>query len=154
MQTLGRHYVRYFNYTYRRSGTLWEGRFRSCIVDVETYLLVCQRYIVVSHPGDYRWSSYRCHGLGRQTQLWTPHRAYTELGRDVAQRTKAYRELFRAHVEPSQVHEIRQATNQGMVLGSDRFKQEVERLAGRRVSLLKRGPKRKRKEKDGQEFLL
>jgi putative transposase len=72
MQTLGRYYVRYFNNTYRRTGTLWEGRFKSCVVDEENYLLVCQRYIelnpvragMVSAPEGYRWSSYRANGLG------------------------------------------------------------------------------------------
>lgn len=64
MQDLGRHYVRYFNHTYRRSGTLWEGRFKSCVIDAEDYLLQCQRYIelnsvranMVNDPADYPWS--------------------------------------------------------------------------------------------------
>jgi len=162
MQTLGRHYVRYFNYTYKRTGTLWEGRFKSCVVDEENYLLICQRYIelnpvranMVQSPGDYRWSSYQANGYGKPMKLWTPHRAYHELGRSIKERTKAYRELFRGHLEPELLHEIRQATQQGMVLGSDRFKQEVQRLSGRRVDSLKRGPKQKQKVKRGEEFLL
>ena len=80
MQTLGRHYVRYFNHTYRRTGTLWEGRFKSCVVDAENYLLVCLRYIelnpvragMVAAPGDYTWSSYQSNGLGQPINLWTP----------------------------------------------------------------------------------
>ena len=162
MQTLGRHYVRYFNYTYQRTGTLWEGRFKSCVVDEENYLLICQRYIelnpvranMVSAPGDYRWSSHHANGLGKPIQLWTPHRVYRELGPNNAERTHAYRELFRGHLDKELLHEIRRATQQGMVLGSDQFKQEVEQLAGRRVTALKRGPKPKQKEVDGEEFLL
>ncbi|MCW8903557.1 transposase [Sedimenticola sp.] len=80
MQSLGRRYVRYFNYTYRRSGTLWEGHFKSCVVDAEDYVLLCQRYIelnparagMVMFPGDYRWSSYGANGLGRSVACWTP----------------------------------------------------------------------------------
>ena len=69
MQALGRRYVRYFNYTYQRTGTLWEGRFKSCVISAEEYFFICQRYIelnpvradMVAHPADYKWSSYRFH---------------------------------------------------------------------------------------------
>jgi len=154
MQTLGRKYVRYFNYTYKRSGTLWEGRFKSCVVEAENYLLLCQRYIelnpvragMVEAPGDYTWSSYRANGLGQPARFWAPHSVYQQLGKTVAERTAAYRELFRGQLASTLLHKIRQASNQGMALGSDRFKQEVERLAGRRVVVLKRGPKTKQAE--------
>ena len=71
MQHLGRLYVRHFNYTYSRSGTLFEGRFKTCIVQENHYLLTCLRYIelnpvragMVKDPGDYRWSSYRSHAF-------------------------------------------------------------------------------------------
>lgn len=84
MQTLGRHYVRYFNYSYKRSGTLWEGRFKSCLVEEENYLLICQRYIelnpvragMVGSPADYSWSSYRANGLSKPAKLLTPHHIY------------------------------------------------------------------------------
>ena len=158
MQTLGRYYVRYFNYTYRRTGTLWEGRYKSCVVDEENYLLICHRYIelnpvragMVEDPGDYRWSSYQANGLGKATKYWRPHRIYRELGESIEDCACAYRELFRGHIEMLELQVIREATNQGVALGSDRFKKEIERLAGRRVSPLKRGPKPKVKE----EFLL
>lgn len=154
MQTLGRKYVRYFNYTYKRSGTLWEGRFKSCVVEAENYLLLCQRYIelnpvragMVEAPGDYTWSSYRANGLGQPARFWAPHPVYRQLGKTVTERTAAYRELFRGQLEATSLHQIRQASNQGMALGSDRFKQEIGRLAGRRVVVLKRGPKPKRAE--------
>jgi putative transposase len=160
MQTLGRHYVRYFNYTYKRSGTLWEGRFKSCAVEEDNHLLVCQRYIelnpvranMVSTPGQHKWSSYHANGLGKAMKMWTPHPVYRRLGNNTKERAKAYRALFRGHLDDKLLHEIRQTTQQGMVLGSDRFKQEVEQLSGRRVRTLKRGPKPK--QQSGEEFLL
>lgn len=74
MQSLGRRYVQYVNKTYRRSGTLWESRYKASLVDAENYLLACYRYIelnpvranMVVHPGDYPWSSYRAHAYGEQ----------------------------------------------------------------------------------------
>ena len=151
MQTLGRHYVRYFNHTYKRTGTLWEGRFKSCVVDEENYLLICQRYIelnpvragMVEETADYTWSSYKANGLGRQLKMWRPHRIYQQLGKTVDERSLVYRELFLAHLDQTVLKKIRTASNQGMALGNDRFKQEVERLTGRRVTLLKPGPKSK-----------
>ena len=153
MQTLGRHYVRYFNHSYRRTGTLWEGRFKSCVVDEENYLLICQRYIelnpvragMVATPGEYTWSSFLANGLGQPTTMWTPHPVYQRLGNSIEERTQAYRRLFDAHLDPGMMTQIRQTLNQGMVLGNDKFKKEVEILSGRRVTPLKRGPKPKRK---------
>ena len=160
MQALGRRYVRYFNYVYKRTGTLWEGRFKTCVVDEDNYLLVCQRYIelnpvranMVDHPGEYRWSSYRANGQGETTRLWTPHRVYKELGTGTLERAEAYRELFRGHLDEKLLRQIRRATQQGMVLGNDGFREEVERLSGRRARTLKRGPNTDRKTND--EFLL
>lgn len=149
MQTLGRHYVRYFNYTYDRTGTLWEGRFKSCVVDSETYLLACQRYIelnpvragIVDSPSDYTWSSYRANGLGQTIKLWTPHDIYQRLGITKEARIAAYRALFATQLDPSTLKAIRSATNKGMALGNDKFKREIEALTGRRVTPGKRGPK-------------
>ena len=149
MQTLGRHYVRYFNYTYKRTGTLWEGRFKSCVVDAEHYLLHCQRYIelnpvragMVDTPGDYAWSSFRANGLGQQIKLWSPHPVYKALGQTPVECAVVYRELFAAQLDPDIVTRIRQASNQGMALGNDKFKEEIACLAGRRVTTKKRGPK-------------
>ena len=98
MQTLGRYYVRYFNHCYRRTGTLWEGRFKSCVVDEDNYLLLCQRYIelnpvragMVSSPDDYVWSSYHANGNGKPANLWTPHPVYLNLGATTDERTKRY----------------------------------------------------------------
>lgn len=156
MQTLGRHYVRYFNHTYRRTGTLWEGRFKSCVVNAEEYLLICQRYIelnpvragMVTSPDNYIWSSYRANGLGQALKLWTPHWAYKRLGKTVEERAKAYRALFAGHLDGQTLNAIRVAGNTGMALGSDKFKQEIEALSGRRVTPKKRGPKPRKEKKE------
>ena len=153
MQSLGRYYVRYFNFTYKRTGTLWEGRYKSCLVDADNYLLVCQRYIelnpvragMVTAPSDYRWSSYQANGLGRNIEMFSPHEVYQGLGKTLKERTAAYRQLFKGHLDSNVFTQIRAASNSGMILGNDRFKQEIETLTGRRVTPLKRGPKPKLK---------
>lgn len=159
MQALGRQYVRYFNYTYKRTGTLWEGRFKSCIVDADNYLLICQRYIelnpvragMVEAPSEYKWSSYNANGLGQAITLYQPHPVYCALGKTPSERSVVYRSLFKGQLEMALVNKIRLSTQKGFVLGSDKFKQQVEALTGRRVSSLRPGPKPKKKE---SEFLL
>ncbi len=151
MQTLGRHYVRYFNYTYKRTGTLWEGRFKSCVVDADNYLLICQRYIelnpvragMVASPGEYPWSSFKASGMGKSVKLWTPHHLYTELGITEPDRISAYNELFSLHLDDAVLDNIRSVSNMGMALGNEKFRREIEELSGRRVTPLKRGPKSK-----------
>jgi len=141
MKSLGQRYVQYVNRTYRRSGTLWEGRFRSCLVQKAGYLLACQRYIelnpvraaMVAHPAEYRWSSYRANAQGEVDVLVQPHPVYMGLGSDAAARQAAYRELFRYELEPGLVDEIRRATNGNFALGCERFAAEVALMAGRSV---------------------
>src|SRR5215469_9266070 len=102
MQTLGRSYVTYFNRTHRRSGTLWDGRYRSCLVESKTYLLTCCRYIelnpvradLVASSADYAWTSHHFNAFGRRDPLVRPHPEYLALGALPAQRQTAYRELF------------------------------------------------------------
>ena len=152
MQALGRRYVGYFNREYRRSGTLWEGRFKSSLVQTEMYLLQCQRYIelnpvranMVDDPGDYRWSSYQINALGKLSSLCTHHREYLLLGRDKQERIETYRSLFLAHVDTTLNTEIEKSLNRGLVLGSDRFKDEMELLLGQGVRPKKMGRPRKR----------
>lgn len=147
MQALGRRYVRYFNREYRRSGTLWEGRFKSSLVQSETYLLQCQRYIelnpvragMVADPADYTWSSYQCNGLGRESALCTQHEEYFKLGTSKSERTAIYRSLFQAHVDRRLIDDIRNSVNKGLALGTDRFKEETEALCGRRFKSAKMG---------------
>ncbi|AFU98363.1 transposase-like protein [Simiduia agarivorans SA1 = DSM 21679] len=140
MQALGRRYVRYFNRTYKRSGTLWEGRFRAGLVQATDYLLVCQRYIelnpvragMVDDPSAYVWSSYRAHAFGLKVAMHTPHEEYLRLALNDADRQGAYRQLFKAHMEPGMVTSIRSAVNAGLALGDGRFKDELEALHDRR----------------------
>jgi putative transposase len=156
MQALGRRYVRYFNFEYRRSGTLWEGRYKSCLVQEERYLLEVYKYIernpvrakMVTDPGEYRWSSYQINGLGKVSDLCVPHPEYQSLGVDPLERQKNYRGLFVHHVDDGLLEEIRQNTHKGMAVGHDRFKEEIEALTGRRLKAKKRGrPVGWRKEK-------
>jgi putative transposase len=147
MQSLGRSYVRYFNYEYKRTGTLWEGRYKSCLVQEEQYLLELYRYIelnpvraeMVSDPGEYHWSSYQVNGLGESSALCAPHLIYQALGRNPIKRRESYRALFTHHVDGELLKEIRTSTNKGMVVGNDHFREEIERLTGRRVREKKRG---------------
>lgn len=142
MKHLGQRYVQYINRVYRRSGTLWEGRFRSCLTQSEDYVLACYRYIelnpvranMVSHPREYPWSSYRANGGGIADPLLTPHDEYLRLGHNNEERRHHYRELFKAHMDPECIHEIRQATNGNYALGSERFKAEIERALRRRAT--------------------
>ena len=152
MKRLGQRYVQYINRTYQRSGTLWEGRFRSCIAQQEEYLLICQRYIemnpvragVVEHPGEYRWSSYGCNGQGETSDQLNHHSVYLSLGRTGEERQAAYRELFRNELEAGIVDQIRQATNGNFALGNPRFKEEIAAMLGRRVIPGKAGRPRKK----------
>ena len=105
---------------------------------------------MVGDPSEYPWSSYRANGLGKTIELWCPHRVYRQLGTTLADRASAYRELFSGQLDKPTLNSIRQAVNQGMALGSERFKSEIERLAGRRVVPMRRGPK----PKERVEFLL
>lgn len=151
MQSLGRKYVQYFNYKYKRTGTLWEGRFRSCLVDSENYVLACHRYIelnpvrafMVKKPKDYRWSSYSVNALGAMSSLSTPHSSYLGLGECALARQNAYRNLFLDQLPFSVVNDIRQTTQKGLVLGTSAFKDQVEELIGRNVRHRPRGRPKK-----------
>ena len=141
MQALGRRYVRYFNPEYRRTGILWEGRFKSSLVQSETYLLQCYRYIelnpvraaMVDDPADCAWSSCCHNGLAVETDLCTPHDEYWKLGKTKPERAAVYRDLFRCRVKSGQLKKIRAAINKGLALGNERFKDEVDAVYGRRV---------------------
>ncbi len=151
MKRLGQRYVQSINRRYRRSGTLWEGRFRSCIAQEDNYLLECQRYIelnpvrakMVEHPADYKWSSYRCNAQGEGNTLIQPHFMYEGLGKRESTRLKNYRSLFQTELEAGLVDEIRKATNGNYVLGDGRFKEEISEMLGRRVSPGKAGRPKK-----------
>jgi putative transposase len=133
MQSLGRRYVGHFNYLYARSGTLFEGRFRSCLVQEDQYFLTCLRYIelnpvragMVRDPGDYRWSSYRAHGFGAPVQFWTAHDLYLSLAADPVERQKAWRKRAGEAIDIDTIAKIRHCTNTGLVLGTEAFRGQV-----------------------------
>jgi len=151
MQSLGCRYVRYINDSYRRTGTLWEGRYKACLIQADCYLLGCQRYIelnpvragMVEHPAEYRWSSYQANAQGKADALVQPHELYLGLGKSAAARQAAYRELFRYELEPGLVDEIRKATNGNYALGDARFAGQIAQALGRRVQPGKAGRPRK-----------
>lgn len=147
MRDLGRRYVQYVNFTYRRSGTLWEGRFKSSLVDTQRYFLMCCRYIelnpvragIVTQPEEYRWSSYCFYALGREDPILSAHNEYQVLGKNEVERQQAYRDLFCNHVDEKGLKEIRGAVNCGWPLGSERFKDQIEKALERAARPPKRG---------------
>ena len=136
MQAVGRWYVRYVNKRHERTGSLWEGRFRSSLITSDRYLLTCSRYIelnpvragIVEDPGDYAWSSYRCNARGGPDELITPHQLYESLGMDAADRLESYRALFAVPMDPATIARIRDAARRGGVLGVDEFDERVGML--------------------------
>jgi putative transposase len=144
-QSVGRRYVQYFNYSYQRSGTLWEGRYRATVVDSERYLLTLMRYIelnpvragMVAAPQDYPWSSYRRNALGEggpNADWLSSHEEYSRLGRDEADRQEVYQALFATAIDRGDLAEIRDCTHKGWALGGERFRAEIEALGQRRAA--------------------
>ena len=150
MQSLGRRYAQYVNRFYKRSGSVWEGRFKASAIHAEEYLLTCYRYIelnpvtagMVNDPADYRWTSYRWHALGESNALITDHALYDGIAPEAADRQAAYRALFRAHLDDEALGDIRKALNGGQPLGNERFREQVEAALGRRLAPKQRGRKR------------
>ena len=151
MQYIGRYYVQYFNFKYQRTGTLWEGRYKATLLDSDSYLLTCSRYIelnpvragMVKSPDEYPWSSYHYNALGTEDRLITPHVSYKALGMDDISRRLNYYALFAKLIPDSKLEEIRVATNKAWVLGDDRFKAKVDKLIARQVEPKSRGGDRR-----------
>jgi putative transposase len=147
MQSLGRMYVRYFNKQYKRVGTLRQGWFKLLIVKTENYLLRCYRYIelnpvhahMVSGPAEYKWSSYQRNALGKQSDLLTPHDEYLILSKSGYKRQKIHQNLFKYQLDKELVTKISDATNKGMAIGSESFKQDIEMNFNRRMTSSKMG---------------
>ena len=150
MQALGRRYVQYVNRVYRRSGTLWEGRFKASLVDAERYLLSCYRYLelnpvragVAGHPAEYAWSSYRHHAHGIKDSLITDHPLFDALGATADARAEAYRSLIKTALDGQDLNAIRSAVHRGSVLGSDRFRESIHAALGARAEYSARGRSR------------
>jgi putative transposase len=149
MRDLGQRYVQYFNRRHERSGTLWEGRFRSCIAESPRYVLGCYRYIelnpvragMVDHPTGYLWSSYAVNSGMRSDPLVTPHPEYIAFAAQAESRYAAYRGLLEEKLDPALQQAIRDATNAGYPLASDAFKATVLAPRGWKMEPRKPGPR-------------
>ena len=149
MRDLGRRYVPYFNRRHERTGTLWEGRFRSCLVESARYVLACYRYIelnpvragMVGNPASYLWSSYAVNSAARSDPFLSPHPEFIALAADGNKRHAAYRALFDDEIDESMLEAIRDATNCGYPLASDAFKNSVVAPLGWKTGPGKPGPR-------------
>jgi len=149
MRDLGQRYAQYFNRQHERSGTLWEGRFRSCIAESARYVLGCYRYIelnpvrarMVDHPIGYLWSSYAANSGMRSDPLVTPHPEYIALANEAQPRHVTYRGLFDERLDSALQQAIRDATNAGYPLASDVFKATVLAPLGWKMEASKPGPR-------------
>jgi putative transposase len=148
MRNLGQRYAQYFNRRYDRTGGLWEGRYRSCLVDSPAYVLACYRYIernpvraeMVSAPADYRWSSFGGNAGRASNRLLTPHVEYLALAADDGSRQRAYSLMLDQPDDPSLLRAIREATNGGLALIGATLRAELEAQSGRRLEHRKPGP--------------
>ncbi len=147
MHTFARNYAGLFNGRHGRTGTLWEGRYKACLVESSRYFLACSRYIelnpvrawMVAQPGDHPWSSYCANAEGRSGALLTPHPEYLALGPDRGARALAYRALFDEALPEALVAEIRRYLQQQKALGTDRFHAWVQERTGRFAAVRRSG---------------
>lgn len=138
MRAIGTRYVRYFNDRYRRTGTLWEGRFRSTAVDTDSYFFACSRYIernpqragLTDDPATYMWSSFRCNAHGEPDRIVTPHPLYTSLGADTVTRSRTYRRLFAIEQPPTVIAAVRTASRARRALPDTSYQQAVAAMFG------------------------
>ena len=148
MRDLNWRYSRYANATHDRSGSFWDGRYKACIIDAESYFFACSCYIelnpvragLAKSPAAYRWSSCKANADGVANPLLAPHPLYLSLGATPAARATAYQDLLKDELPESKVEAIRIATNGGWALGRDSFETHVGRHAGRNMA--PRGPGR------------
>jgi putative transposase len=149
MRDLGQRYVPYFNKRHGRTGTLWEGRFRSCIVESARYVLACYRYIelnpiragMVEHPAAYSWSSYAINRGIHADPMLVQHPEFAALAEDSQRRHTAYEALLAEEIDAPLISTIRDATNDGYPLASDAFKARMVDSHGWKIAPGKRGPR-------------
>jgi putative transposase len=154
MQAVGRSYVLYFNKRHGRSGTLWEGRYRSSLIQTERYFLACMAYIdlnpvragMVAQAADYPWASHG-HYIGRQNEAWlSPHPLYWEMGNTPFAREAAYSVMIQSGIDLKQQHALTSSALSGWALGEDAFVEGLQKQTPRRVNPAKAGrPFRKKK---------
>jgi putative transposase len=147
MQAIGRSYVRYFNATHGRTGTLWEGRYRSTVLQAQPYLLDCMAYIdlnpvrsgLVDSPAKYPWSSHE-HYLGRKVdKCITPHALFWSMGNTPFSREAAYAQMVREGLSSTHLAEITDATCKGWVLADAEFVAQLQKQTSRRLTKAKAG---------------
>ena len=147
MQAVGRSYVLYFNKRHGRSGTLWEGRYRSALIQTERYFLACMAYIdlnpvragMVAQAADYLWSSHG-HYIGRQNEAWlSPHPLYWEMGNTPFAREAAYAAMVQAGVNQEQQQALTSSALSGWALGEKSFVHGLQKQTTRRVNRAKAG---------------
>jgi len=151
MQTMANRYVRFFNATRNRTGTIWEGRFKSCLIDSENYFFTLYRYIemnpvkanMVKDVADYPWSSYRHNALGEEDILITEHKLYQNLAESSALRAENYQKIFDTLNTSGQEQQITEATMRGEVYGTSEFHHKISQLISRATRLAAHGGDRK-----------
>ena len=147
MQAVGRRYVRYFNDLHKRTGTLWEGRYRSTLIQTERYLMACMAYIdlnpvragLTSMARDYPWSSHGFYAGLRSDSLITPHALVWELANTPFGREAAYCELVNAGISSSQQDILTRSVLAGWALGERDFIEDLQKKTERRVNQVKAG---------------
>ena len=161
MQYLGRYYVAYVNSTYDNRGTIWDGRFRSCIVQNETKIVLeTMRYVESTPvrfgfsavPAEHRWSSHHANALGKTDHVLTPHRSYLTLGNDSETRRESYRDFYNQKIDKNTTSRICSAWRSGTPLGNDEFKRMIEKKL--KIKLTNGKPGRPRKEQQNTSRLL
>ena len=147
IQSLGRQYVQYINQTYKRTGTLWEGRFKSSLISNDEYLIACSIYIesnpvrarIVKDPGSYRWSSYLAKAEGSKDLLVDKDPIYDDLGKTDKEKRLEYKKWFVSGISPDRISLIRYVTQRGGVIGETGFVEKISKEVGRSVALRQRG---------------
>ncbi len=152
MKLLGVKYVSYVNKFYKRTGTLWEGRFRSTLIDEEFYFFTCLHYIemnplragITNSPELYRWSSYRIRAIGEKSSILDFDPWYNSLGSNAQQRQSRYQQLFKNSIPEPTCKLIREMTNKGGIVGSNKFKERIENMLHKKIVI--RAPGRPKKQ--------
>jgi putative transposase len=150
MKVVGSRYAQYINLKYKRTGTLWEGRHRSSLIQTEKYLLTCYRYIelnpvragMVKRPEEYKWSSYGVNAWGDSHWLM-PHDEYLSLGKTTEERCHVYRNFFKVQLSEENLHHIRQSAHYSQPVGDERFREQIEKNYGIKLGQTKRGRPKK-----------
>ncbi|TAM41777.1 transposase [bacterium] len=143
IKLVGAKYVRYVNNKYKRSGTLWEGRFKSSLIDKESYFLSCLRYIEMnpvraglgSSPELYRWSSYRVRAFGEKDPIVDMDSWYDSIGCNLGERQVKYRQFLQNIMPESMLKLLREMTNKNGIVGGVAFKAQIEQLVHREITI-------------------